>query len=136
VSVVESIPIARPAPAFSTQDALNVWRDALVATVRADRPDLSARQLAILLTVYLTPPPHTVRDLSALLRLPKPAVTRALDKLEALGFARRAPDDRDKRSIVVRRTVKGSVYLSDFAEDVTRSLARLTGDESAAIRPR
>lgn len=44
--------------------ALNLWRMATVAGVRRDGPDLTARQMAILLTVYLTPPPHTVRGLA------------------------------------------------------------------------
>jgi DNA-binding MarR family transcriptional regulator len=63
--------------------ALDLWRTVLVDTVRSAGPDLSARQLAIVLTVYLTPPPHTVRGLAALLRISKPAVTRALDRLGA-----------------------------------------------------
>ena len=54
---------------LTTQDALEVWRGALADSVRDDRPDLSARQLAILLTVYLTEPPHTVRGLATLLDL-------------------------------------------------------------------
>lgn len=115
------------AGALTTQDALEVWRGALADSVRDDRPDLSARQLAILLTVYLTPPPHTVRGLAALLNLKKPAVTRALDKLSVLGFIRRTPDERDRRSILVQRTVKGSVYLSEFAEHVSRSIERVEG---------
>ena len=36
--------------------ALNLWRLATVASVRRDGPDLTARQMAILLTAYLTPP--------------------------------------------------------------------------------
>jgi DNA-binding MarR family transcriptional regulator len=98
--------------------ALDLWRTVLVATVRSAGPDLSARQLAIVLTVYLTPPPHTVRGLAALLRISKPAVTRALDRLGMLGLARRRRDDTDRRSVLVQRTVKGSVFLSDFADAV------------------
>ena len=110
---------------LTTQDALEVWRGALADSVRDDRADLSARQLAILLTVYLTPSPHTVRGLAAQLKLKKPAVTRALDKLSVLGFIRRMVDENDRRSILVQRTVKGSVYLSDFAEHVSRSIQRV-----------
>ena len=42
-------------------EALDLWRRAIVSSVRLDAPDLTARQMALLLTVYLTPPPHTVR---------------------------------------------------------------------------
>lgn len=106
--------------------ALNLWRVASVSSVRRDGPDLTARQTAILLTVYMMPQPHTVRGLSEQLSVSKPAVTRALDRLSALGFVRRKVDDDDRRSVLVQRTVKGSVYLSDFSEiirDAEREVA-------------
>ncbi|MHA1113853.1 MAG: MarR family winged helix-turn-helix transcriptional regulator [Alphaproteobacteria bacterium] len=98
--------------------ALEIWRRAMVAGVRRDEGDLSARQMAILLTVYLGDPPHTVRGLAADLVISKPAVTRALDRLEALGLAARRKDEADRRGILVQRTVKGSVYLRDVAETI------------------
>ena len=101
--------------------ALDLWRTVLVESVRSAGPDLSARQLAIVLTVYLTPPPHTVRGLAAMLRISKPAVTRALDRLGMLGLARRRRDDADRRSVLVQRTVKGSVFLSEFSDIVARA---------------
>ncbi len=104
-------------------EALDLWRGAIVETVRRDGPDLSARQMAIMLTIYLTPPPHTVRGLSGLLNVSKPAVTRALDRLGQLGYVRRKPDEADRRSILVQRTVKGSVYLTEFGE-IIAALAR------------
>lgn len=96
--------------------ALDLWRRALVETVRREQPDLSARQLALMLTVYLTPPPHTVRGLAAALNVSKPAITRALDRLGDLGLIKRKTDETDKRNVLVQRTVKGSVYLSEFAD--------------------
>lgn len=45
--------------------ALNLWQQVTLDGVRRDAPDLSARQMAILLSVYLTPPPHTVRGLAS-----------------------------------------------------------------------
>lgn len=119
--------------------ALGLWRTALVASVRQDGPDLSARQLAILLQVYLTDPPHTVRGLASLLNISKPAVTRALDRLSVLGFVKRKRDAEDKRNVLVQRTVKGSVYLSDFAELVIAAgavtpedMSRIQADEELA----
>lgn len=113
--------------------ALGLWRTALVASVRQDGPDLSARQLAILLQVYLTDPPHTVRGLASLLNISKPAVTRALDRLSVLGFVKRKRDAEDKRNVLVQRTVKGSVHLSDFAELVIAAGA-VTDEDMAQIR--
>jgi DNA-binding MarR family transcriptional regulator len=107
--------------------ALNLWRVASVSSVRRDGPDLTARQTAILLTVYMMPQPHTVRGLSEQLAISKPAVTRALDRLSVLGFVRRKVDDDDRRSVLVQRTVKGSVYLSEFSEiiqDAEREVAQ------------
>lgn len=114
-------------------DALELWRLALTESVRREAPDLSARQLALLLTVYLTPPPHTVRGLAAALAVSKPAVTRALDRLSVLGFIRRKIDKEDRRNVLVQRTVKGSVYLSEFADLVRAAAGSL---ENSLATPR
>lgn len=103
------------------QQALRLWHDALAESVRRDAPDLSARQMAIMLRVYMEDGPHTVRGLAAALNISKPAVTRALDRLSDLGYARRQKDPGDRRSVQVQRTVKGSVFLSEFAEVVSES---------------
>jgi DNA-binding MarR family transcriptional regulator len=114
------------------RSALDIWRQALVTTVRQDSPDLTARQLAVLLTVYMTPPPHTVRGLALVLNISKPAVTRALDRLAAFGFVRRKQDENDRRNVLVQRTVKGSVYLSEFGEIVHQAMVSTSaGRESA-----
>ncbi len=101
---------------LSELQALDLWRKALVTTVRRDAPDLSARQMALLLTVYLTPPPHTVRGLAETLKISKPAVTRAIDRLGELQFVRRKTDEADRRSVLIQRTVRGSVFLREYGE--------------------
>jgi len=106
---------------LSNQNALSLWSGALAESVRRAAPDLSARQMAILLDVYISDPPHTVRGLAASLKVSKPAVTRALDTLSKHGFVRRGADPEDKRSILVRRTVKGSVFLSEFSDLIVAS---------------
>lgn len=98
--------------------ALDLWRGAIVESVRRDAPDLSARQMALLLTVYLTTPPHTVRGLAQSLNISKPAVSRALDRLGDLGLVKRKLDETDRRSVLVQRTVKGSVFLREFGDIV------------------
>ena len=100
-------------------EALELWRETLSASVRDDGPDLSARQMAIVLTVYTSPPPHSVRALAEILGIAKPAVTRALDRLSILGFIRRTRDDADRRIVHVQRTVKGAVFLSEFADQIS-----------------
>lgn len=108
--------------------ALDLWRGAIVESVRRDGPDLSARQMALLLTVYLIPPPHTVRGLAITMNVSKPAITRALDRLSELGMIKRKTDDTDRRSVLVQRTVKGSVYLREFADLIVQA-AQSAGDE-------
>lgn len=102
--------------ALSAQQVLELWRGVMVARLGRDHPDLTARQFALLLHVYLSPPPHTVRGLSAALSLSKPVITRALDRLGRLDFVRRKRDQTDKRNVLIQRTIKGSVYLREFGD--------------------
>ncbi|MCL2470093.1 MAG: MarR family transcriptional regulator [Alphaproteobacteria bacterium] len=94
---------------------LELWRTTLVASVRSAAPDLSARQMALLLCVYLGEGPHTVRGLSKTLKISKPAISRALDRLGELGYIRRERDDLDRRNVIVQRTQEGGRYLLDYA---------------------
>ena len=115
--------------ALSAQQALQIWRGAVVESVRRDGPDLTARQMAVLTTVYLEPPPHTVRGLAEQLSISKPAVTRALDRLSTLELVRRKTDEIDRRSVNVQRTVRGSLFLSDFADLIRRASADLPPED-------
>lgn len=94
------------------------WHRALLGGVRSDAPDLTSRQMAILLSVYLNPPPHTVRGLAAELGVHKPVISRALDSLGTLGLLRRRRDEQDRRNVLVQRTVKGAVFLSELRERI------------------
>ncbi len=98
-----------------TVAALDIWRHALVESVRREAPDLSARQMALLLSVDMTDPPHTVRGLAQMLNISKPAVTRALDRLQGLGYVRRSPDESDRRNVLIEITEMGIDYLRAFA---------------------
>jgi DNA-binding MarR family transcriptional regulator len=96
--------------------ALRLWQGVALCEVKAAMPDLSHRQLAILLTVYLDPPPHTVRGLAAALKVTKPVVTRALDTMGALKLVSRHRDEDDRRNVLVKRTVEGALYLERFGD--------------------
>ena len=108
---------------LTCDQSLDLWRLAIVETVRRDIPDLSSRQMALLLTVYRTPPPHTVRGLAHSLNISKPAVTRALDRLGEYGLLRREVDEADRRSVLVRRTDTGETFLADFGTLVRMAAA-------------
>ena len=103
----------------AAREAVALWKDVLTQSVRNEGPDLSVRQWAILLTVYLTPGPHTVRGLSDHLRVPKPAVSRALDTLSILKFVRRGRDETDRRIVLVNRTTEGAEYVDGFSALIT-----------------
>lgn len=106
---------------------IGILRETIVALVRSDGPDLSARQLAVLLTVYLGEGPHTVRGLASDLNVSKPAITRALDRLGELDLARRKVDPADRRSVLVQRTPKGTGFLQDLRSVMTEA-AKATGE--------
>jgi DNA-binding MarR family transcriptional regulator len=95
-------------------DTLSTWMEALVAYVRSGQPDLTNRQMALLLLVYRTSGPHTVRGLASILGVSKPVVTRALNTLGRLGYLRRERDERDRRNIFVTRTSRGAEFLDGF----------------------
>jgi DNA-binding MarR family transcriptional regulator len=101
--------------------SLDFWMNTLVGYVRSGQPDLTNRQMALLLAVYLKPGPHTVRGLAHMLGVSKPVVTRALNTLGTLGYLRRERDEADKRNVFVARTSVGNEFLEGFGN--------LIGDE-------
>ncbi|MEM6461566.1 MAG: MarR family winged helix-turn-helix transcriptional regulator [Pseudomonadota bacterium] len=96
--------------------ALHLWHSATLELVRSDAPDLTLRQLSILLHIYLVPPPHTVRGLASTLGVTKPVVTRALDSMGSLGLVRRSRDEQDRRNVIIQRTVTGALYLEKLGD--------------------
>ena len=120
-------------PVQGTPDQfVGILRDTVVALVRRDGPDLSARQLGVFLTVYLSEGPHTVRGLAASLNVSKPAITRALDRLGELDFARRKTDPQDRRSVLVQRTVKGAALLREMRTIMAEAAAAVPAEEEQA----
>ena len=111
-------------------EALDLWRRVTVTTVRSDGPDLTARQMAVLMTVRLEQAPHTVRGLAAALNVGKPAITRALDTLSRLGFVQRRRDPKDGRNVFVERTERGDAFLEQLGSTI------LNDETAAAAQPR
>lgn len=98
--------------------ALQLWHDITLDLVHDNQPDLSARQMAVLLTVYLEPPPHTVRDLAAKLRVTKPVITRALDTMGRMGLLTRKRDPADRRNVLIQRTLEGALAVEQLGDTV------------------
>jgi DNA-binding MarR family transcriptional regulator len=104
---------------LTSAQSLRLFHDVAMAQVLDAEPDLSARQLSLLLTIYLEAPPHTVRGLAQKLRVTKPVVTRALDTMGKWGLVSRKRDENDRRNVLVQRTVKGALYLERLADLVS-----------------
>lgn len=110
--------LARP----ENKEALNLWYGVLLGSVRSDPFDLSARQLALLLTISIQRGPHTVRGLSEHMNVSKPAICRALDTLSKYQLTERMVDKQDRRNVFIRPTEAGYRYLSQFSENILRAL--------------
>lgn len=109
--------------------SLTGWMRALIGYVRSGEPDLTNRQMALLMLVYLSPGPHTVRGLAKQLGVSKPVVTRALNTLGSLGYLRRERDQDDRRNVFVVRTNSGAGFLEGFKRYLR------AGDEGSDPRP-
>jgi len=105
--------------------ALRLWQLVSLGAVTSGENDLSFRQAAILLTVYLDPPPHTVRGLARRLGVTKPVITRALDTMGAMKLVSRHRDENDRRNVLVRRTVEGALYVERFGDVIIARAAEL-----------
>jgi DNA-binding MarR family transcriptional regulator len=89
--------------------------------------------MALMLSVYLGDGPHTVRGLAQSLRVSKPAVSRALDRLGELGYVRRQRDDLDRRNVLVQRTGNGAQFLTAFSQLVDDAKAFVSGLPSRTV---
>ena len=115
-----------------TADLTEVLRNTVVSLVRRDDPDLTARQLGVFLTCYIQEGPHTVRGLAAELKISRPAITRALDRLGEFDLARRRPDPMDRRSVLVQRTLKGVTLLREISSVMTAANATASENRQVA----
>ena len=86
--------------------------------MRDAAPDLTQRQLALLLVIYLESPPHTVKGLASRLNVTKPVITRALNSMGELQLVDRYRDPADKRNVLIKRTLAGSLYLESLSERI------------------
>jgi DNA-binding MarR family transcriptional regulator len=89
------------------------FADATLALVRSG-VDLNLRQLGVL--IYANGyPDWSVLDYAQALDLNKPAITRALDRLEQDGLAHRIQSRTDRRKIQVMITTDGQQLLARAA---------------------
>ena len=103
---------------FRPSQALRLWRDVTFDLVRDGEPDLSARQMAVLLTVYLEPPPHTVKGLAERLGVTKPEITRALDSKGRLRLVGRRRDAADRRNHLDQPTLEAALAVERLGDAI------------------
>ncbi len=111
---------------ITSGQALKLWHQVGVALVQDGDKDLTQRQMAILLIVYLETPPHTVRGLASHLGVTKPVITRALDTMGKMNLVSRRRDENDKRNVVISRTVEGALYLEKLADLISQKAEKIS----------
>lgn len=109
-------------PTLSTLESLRFWHRVTVRSMKELQQDLSARQVGILLHIYLHNRQHTIKSISEQLNISKAAVCRAVDALSALNLLKRKKDEQDRRNVFIQRTIQGSVFLSDFADVIAQEM--------------
>lgn len=79
----------------------------------------------------------TSGELATHLGLSNAAATRTIDRLEQLGFVKRARDPKDRRRVIVQFTEQAStttdIFFGQLANAVERSIEQLTETESRAV---
>ena len=93
----------------------------IVAAARAGTArNMTVTQLAIL--AYLeNVQTKRLGELSDSLKLDKSLVSRAMDRFEELGFARRYYDAEDRRAVIVGLTYKGRMWIRKIYDEITNS---------------
>ena len=75
--------------------------------------DLSLRQIEAIMQCQEhrdAPDGRTVRALAIAMKVSKPAVTRALDRLATEGYGARKTDPLDRRSVIFNLSAKGRAF--------------------------
>ena len=93
---------------------VSLLHETIVALVHRDGPDLTARQLAVFLRIYVYAEPPTGRDLALALNIHKSAISRVLDRLIEADLVCRKPNPQDHRSVLVGRTARGSALIREI----------------------
>ena len=99
--------------------------------LRVNRTDLRC------MSVLFLGGPTTAKNLAAATRLTPGAFTTALDRLERAGYARRVPDEQDRRRVNVELTNKALDAIREVwgpvEEEGRQILSRYTDDELTVI---
>lgn len=117
---------------MDAERALSFWKDVTLDLSQKDRSDLTARETAVLLSVYLKRPPHTLDVLCYTLSLSRSAIREALAVLFSKGLLYQGEVDKKGGQCSIHRTVKGTLFLDDMADAVRSASEDLSIDEKRA----
>lgn len=76
--------------------------------------DLTARQLAIIGVAMDAGQPLRVKDMAAAIKVEKPVITRALDRMEREGLLERRKGAEDKRDCFIHVTDAGRAFRASI----------------------
>lgn len=106
---------------------VSVLHKTIVALIRRDGPDLTARQLGVFLRVYVYAELQTGTDLAVALNVHRGIISRALDRLVEADLVRREPNPEDYRSVLAGRTVKGAALFREIRQIMREAALDLRG---------
>jgi len=118
--------------ALASDPRMVVLHGTLLALVRRDGRDLTARQLTAFLSVYMEEQTHTVSSLAELLHISRPGVTRIMDRLVQFDLVAREEDREDRRRVLVRRTTRGASFFRELV-GISRQVAEQMREPQAAM---
>jgi DNA-binding MarR family transcriptional regulator len=118
--------------AMASDSRIVVLHGTLLALVRRDGRDLTARQLTAFLSVYMDEQTHTVSSLAELLHISRPGVTRIMDRLVQFDLVAREEDREDRRRVLVRRTTRGAAFFRELV-GISRVVAAEQREPQAAV---
>ncbi len=115
----------RPRVGATPEAPLGLVRDTLLALVRRDGRDLTARQLCAFMIVYSRDQVQTVSSLAELMNISRPGVTRVMDRLVQFDLMAREEDAADRRRVLARRTNRGGAFYQDLMAIAAAGAAEL-----------
>jgi DNA-binding MarR family transcriptional regulator len=93
-------------------DAVLEWlRRIFWSVVRNGDPDLTTRQLALLLLAQDSLKPIGLKEVAMTLKIPKPSVTRAIDRLQFLQLIDRRPSSEGGKQLTLHLSGQGENYI-------------------------
>lgn len=103
---------------------------AVSSVVRSDKqPDLTMRQLTLLLALYRKGPQTkwSVKEAAAFLETSKSAVTRVTERLREHKLITARQDPADRRCVILNISPAGEAYLKHIAKHTDDAMKKLDG---------